>query len=69
MGGGEVGDLAALGRAVLDLARLAGIVLRAVPDASAADTWRLELFERARDHVDRDHPDMGLSDEQGAYDK
>jgi len=35
-----------------------------------------ELFERAREHVDRDHPDMGLSDEQvrgiveqGAYDK
>lgn len=28
-----------------------------------------ELFERAREHVDRDHPDTGLSDEQGAYDK
>ena len=35
-----------------------------------------ELFERAREHVDRDHPDMGLSDEQvrsiveqGAYNK
>lgn len=35
-----------------------------------------ELYERAREHVDRDHPDMGLSDEQvrgivaeGAYDK
>jgi predicted small metal-binding protein len=35
-----------------------------------------ELFERAREHVDRDHPDMGLGDEQvrgiveqGAYDK
>ena len=35
-----------------------------------------ELFERAREHVDRDHPDMGLDDEQvrgivarGAYDK
>jgi hypothetical protein len=34
------------------------------------------LFERAREHVDRDHPDMVLSDEQvrgiveqGAYDK
>ena len=35
-----------------------------------------ELFERAREHADRDHPDMGLDDEQvrgivaqGAYDK
>ena len=35
-----------------------------------------ELFERAREHVDRDHPEMGLDDEQvrgivaqGAYDK
>ena len=35
-----------------------------------------ELFERAREHVDRDHPDGGLSDEQvrgiveqGAYHK
>jgi len=35
-----------------------------------------ELFERAREHVDRDHPDMGLDDEQvrgivaqGAYDR
>lgn len=35
-----------------------------------------ELFERARAHVDRDHPEMQLSDEQvrgivsgGAYDK
>ena len=35
-----------------------------------------ELFERAREHVDRDHPEMQLSDEQvrgivadGAYDK
>ena len=35
-----------------------------------------ELFERAREHVDRDHSDMGLGDEQvrgiveqGAYDK
>jgi predicted small metal-binding protein len=35
-----------------------------------------ELFERAREHVDKDHPEMGLSDEQvrgiveqGAYDK
>ena len=35
-----------------------------------------DLFERAREHVDRDHPDMGLSGvqvcgivEQGAYDK
>ena len=35
-----------------------------------------ELFERAREHVDRDHPEMGLGDEQvrgiveqGAYDK
>ena len=35
-----------------------------------------ELVERAREHVDRDHSDMGLSDEQvrgivrqGAYDK
>ncbi|MEW6637302.1 MAG: DUF1059 domain-containing protein, partial [Actinomycetota bacterium] len=35
-----------------------------------------ELFERAREHVDRDHPEMNLSDEQvqaiveqGAYDK
>ena len=35
-----------------------------------------ELFGRAREHVDRDHPDRGLSDEQvraiveqGAYDK
>ena len=35
-----------------------------------------ELFQRAREHVDRDHPDMGLSDDQvraivaeGAYDK
>ena len=34
------------------------------------------LFDRAREHVDRDHPEMGLSDEQvqgivqqGAYDK
>jgi predicted small metal-binding protein len=35
-----------------------------------------ELFEQARAHVDRDHPEMQLSDEQvmeivsgGAYDK
>lgn len=35
-----------------------------------------ELLQRAREHVDRDHPDMGLSEEQvrgivaeGAYDK
>lgn len=35
-----------------------------------------ELFQRAREHVDRDHPEMQLSDEQvrgivtsGAYDK
>jgi predicted small metal-binding protein len=35
-----------------------------------------ELLERAREHVTRDHPEMGLSDEQvreiveqGAYDK
>ena len=35
-----------------------------------------ELFERAREHVDRDHPDMDLSEEQirgiveqGAYAK
>jgi hypothetical protein len=35
-----------------------------------------DLFERAREDVDRDHPEMGLSDEQvrgiveqGAYDK
>lgn len=35
-----------------------------------------ELFERTREHVDRDHPEMGLSDEQvhgivteGAYEK
>jgi predicted small metal-binding protein len=35
-----------------------------------------ELFELAREHVDRDHPEMQLSDEQvrgivadGAYDK
>lgn len=35
-----------------------------------------ELLQRAREHVDRDHPDMDLSDEQirgnvaeGAYDK
>jgi predicted small metal-binding protein len=35
-----------------------------------------ELFDRAREHVDQVHPDMGLSDEQvrgiveqGAYDR
>ena len=35
-----------------------------------------ELYGLAREHVDRDHPEMGLSDEQvrgivaeGAYDK
>lgn len=35
-----------------------------------------ELFQRAREHVDQDHPDMGLSDEQvrgivaeGSYEK
>jgi predicted small metal-binding protein len=35
-----------------------------------------ELFERAREHVDRDHPETGLDDEQvrgilaqGSYDK
>jgi predicted small metal-binding protein len=35
-----------------------------------------ELFRRAREHVDRDHPDMHLDDEQvrgiveqGAYDR
>ncbi len=35
-----------------------------------------ELYAKARDHVDRDHPEMELSDEQvhaivaeGAYDK
>lgn len=35
-----------------------------------------ELFQKAREHVDLDHPEMGLGDEQvrgivaeGAYDK
>ena len=35
-----------------------------------------ELYQQARDHVDRDHPEMQLSDErvhgivaEGAYDK
>lgn len=35
-----------------------------------------ELFQRTREHVDRDHPDMGLGDEQvrdivakGVYEK
>src|ERR671915_489263 len=46
-----------------------GLVLAAPADDE-------ELFERAREHVDRDHPEMQLSDEQvsgivaeGAYDK